>query len=154
MNNAKDEDIFSQAGLPAREQVTEWVKIKEKIGDKVSGIFMGWWVSKSNKPGFKDQIGIAIRLADGKVVGVSVGDTGYMRSRIEPSKVGDRVGLKYEGDKDTGQIQKAKIVKFYNPDLQARQEAGEAVVISKPEIVGNANPNAPVDNDVEDEDPF
>lgn len=133
MSNATEQDIFSKSGLPAREQVAEWVNIKKSIGDKVFGTFMGWWISPSNQAGFKDQIGVAIKNAEGKVIGVSVGDTSYMRSRIEPSQVGDRVGLKYEGDKDTGKPQPAKIVKFYNPDLEARREKGQAVVISKPE---------------------
>lgn len=135
MSNAYDEkDIFSQAGLPAREQVSDWVNIKKAVGDKIAGTFMGWWISKSNNTSYKDQIGIAIKTADGKVVGVSVSDTPYMRSRIEPSQVGDRVGLKYEGDKDTGKPQPAKIIKFYNPDLEVRREKG-SVVISKPEEI-------------------
>lgn len=140
MNNALNEkDIFSASGLPAREQVSEWINIKGKIGDKVMGTFLGWWISPAQKAGFKDQIGIALKLADGKVVGVSVGDTSYMRSRIEPSEIGDAVGLKYEGDKDTGQILPAKIVKFYNPALEERRKAGTVKVtapeqLSKPAI--------------------
>lgn len=146
MSNALNEkDIFSQDGLPAREQVSEWFNVKEKVGTKIMGEFMGWWISPANKPGFKDQIGVALRTADGKVLGVSLGDTSYMRSRIEPSKIGDRVGLKYEGDKDTGQIQPAKIIKFYNPDLEARRSKGE-VVISKPEVLsGPAAPSNALD---------
>lgn len=131
MSNVNEADIFSAKGLPAREQVSEWFNIKEKIGTKIAGVFQGWWISPANKAGFKDQIGVAL-LVDGKILGVSLGDTPYMRSRIEPSQVGDRVGLKYEGDKDTGQIQPAKIIKFYNPDLEERRAKG-TVVISKPE---------------------
>lgn len=155
MNNViNEEDIFSQKGLPAREQVTTWFNIKESVGTKIAGTFQGWWISPSSKPGFKDQIGIALRLADGSIVGVSLGDTAYMRSRIEPSQVGDQVGLKYEGDKDTGQIQPAKIIKFYNPDLEARREKG-TVVISKPEQL--AKPSSVEDvfsTTSEDENPF
>ncbi len=134
MSKVNEADIFSQAGLPAREQVSDWFNIKKEIGTKIAGIFQGWWISKANAEGFKDQIGIAIKLDDGKIVGVSLGDTPYMRSRIEPSQVGDRVGLKYEGDKDTGKPQPAKIIKFYNPDLESRR-ANNTVVISKPEQI-------------------
>lgn len=156
MSNAIDEkDIFSQSGLPAREQVSEWFNIKEAVGTKIAGLFQGWWISPANKAGFKDQIGVALKLADGKIVGISLGDTPYMRSRIEPSQVGDRVGLKYEGDKDTGKPQPAKIIKFYNPDLEARREKG-TVVISKPETISKSSAldEAFPDKDAGEEDPF
>lgn len=150
-------DIFSQKGLPAREQVSDWFNIKEKIGTKIAGIFQGWWISPANQAGFKDQIGVALKLEDGKIVGVSLGDTPYMRSRIEPSQVGDRVGLKYEDDKDTGKPQPAKIIKFYNPDLEERREKG-TVTISKPETISKSKSALdeafPDKGDERDEDPF
>ncbi len=132
MTTINEQDIFNAAGLPAREQVSEWADIRKNVGDKVMGVFMGWWESKATKPGFKDQLGVALKQADGKVIGISVGDTSYMRSRLEPSEIGDKVGFKYEGDKDTGQIQPAKIIKFYNPDMEARREKG-TLKVSAPE---------------------
>jgi hypothetical protein len=128
------DEIFSANSLPAREQVAKenWYKIKETIGNAIHGTFMGWWLSASTGAGFKDQIGIAIKKDDGTVWGVSVGDTKYMRSRLETSIVGDAVGFRYEGDKDTGKPQPAKIVKFYNPDAEARRIKGD-VKITKPE---------------------
>jgi len=131
-------EIFSGAGLPAREQVSKenWYKIKEKIGNQIHGTFMGWWVSKGN-PGFNDQLGVAIKTPEGVVMGVSVPDTTYMRGRLQTALVGDNVGFRYEGDKDVGKPQPAKIVKFYNPDGEARHAKGETV-ISTPEIVGGA----------------
>lgn len=125
MNKKTESDIFSVNGLPPREQVTEWVNIKKNIGDKVHGIFMGWWEAPSTNAGFKDQLSVAIQTDDGTVIGISVADTPYMRSRLVPSAAGDRVGLKYEGDKDTGKPQPAKIVKFYNPDMEERRKKGE-----------------------------
>lgn len=141
--------VFSASGLPARERVTEWVNIKKNVGDKVHGIFLGWWINKSRQEGFKDQISMALEQADGKIVGVSVADTVYMRSRIEGTEVGDEVGLKYEGDKDTGKPQKAKIVKFYNPALEERKKKGE-VKVTLPESVDEAPATAPASDD---EDP-
>lgn len=125
MTTSNESDIFSDKGLPAREQVSEWINIKKNIGDRVFGVFLGWWVSPSNKAGFKDQLGVALKRDDGVIIGISVGDTSYMRSRLEPSEIGDEVGFKYEGDKDTGQIQPAKIVKFYNPALEERRASGQ-----------------------------
>jgi len=119
-----EQDIFSSAGLPAREQVTTWFKIKEKVGNKVSGEFLGAWFKEADA-GFNASIGVAIKQTDGSVVGVSLSDTPYMRSRVEPSQIGDMVGIKYEGDKDTGKPQPAKIVKFYNPALEERRKKGE-----------------------------
>lgn len=125
--------VFSASGLPPREQVSEWVNIKKNVGDKVHGIFMGWWISPARQEGFKDQIGIAIKQGD-KVVGVSVGDTPYMRDRVQGSLPGDEVGLKYEGDKDTGKLQPAKIVKFYNPAMEERRKKG-TLTASQPEVL-------------------
>lgn len=132
MRNA--EQIFNAESLPAREQVSKdnWYKIKETIGNSIHGIFLGWWISPANNAGFKDQLGVAIKVADGTVWGVSIGDTSYMRARLEVSIVGDEVGFRYEGDKDTGKPQPAKIVKFYNPDAEARRVKGE-VKITAPE---------------------
>lgn len=144
-----ENDVFSASGLPAREQVSEWVNIKKNIGDKVHGIFMGWWISKSNDSNFKDQIGIALKREDGVMVGISVSDTPYMRERVEGSQIGDRAGLKYEGDKDTGKPQPAKIVKFYNPDLELRRSKGE-VRVSTPEVVGGATETPAADPTNED----
>lgn len=144
MSKATEKDIFSPDGLPAREQVSEWVNIKKNIGDKIHGTFMGWWISPANKAGFKDQIGVALKLEDGKIVGVSQNDTDYMRRRLEPSMIGDMVGFKYEGDKDTGKPQAAKIVKFYNPALEKRRAEGK-ITISQPEQLstGGTHSEAP-----------
>lgn len=132
--SVNEADVFNGDALSPRDQVSEWVNIKKNVGDKVSGIFMGWWESPAQN-GFKAQLGIALRQNDGKVVGVNVTDTSYMRQRISPSQIGDRVGLKFEGEKDTGQIQKAKIIKFYNPDLEARNRKGEVSKGSTPAVV-------------------
>jgi hypothetical protein len=142
--------VFSASGLPARERVTEWVNIKKNVGDKVYGIFLGWWINKSRQEGFKDQISMALEQAEGKIIGVSVADTIYMRSRIEGTEVGDEVGLKYEGDKDTGKPQKAKIVKFYNPALEERKKKGE-VKVTEPESIQEAG--AATGPETDDEDP-
>lgn len=142
-------DIFDSSSLSARDQVVEWVNIRKNVGDKVAGIFQGWWISPA-RDGFKQQIGIALKREDGVVVGVNVTDTNYMRQRIEPTQVGDSVGLKYEGDKDTGNIQPAKIIKFYNPDLEERIKRGEKSVGSKPATVADLPPN---DGDDSEDDP-
>lgn len=120
-------DIFNSESLPAREQVSEWVNVKEKIGDNVFGIFLGSWKSPSKIDASKMQISMAIKTNEGKVVGVSLNDSVYISSRLEASKVGDKFGVRYEGDKDTGKAQPAKIVKIYNPDLEDRVKKGEAV---------------------------
>jgi len=150
MNNAllNEADVFSPQGLPAREQVTEWFKIKETIGNKIMGTFMGWWVKPSDNTSYQDQVGVALKKADGTVVGVSLSDTPYVRGRLELSQIGDRVGVKYEGDKDTGKPQPAKIVKIYNPDLEARKESG-TVRTTAPEILkdNETSPSNGDDND-------
>lgn len=124
MSTYNEADIFSAAGLPAREQVTEWYKIKSEIGNKVTGTFLGWWLTPANDRVDKDQVGFAVKVSEGRVLGISLADTAYIRSRLEPSLPGDIVGVRYEGDKDTGKPQPAKIVKFYNPALEERRAKG------------------------------
>lgn len=141
-------DIFSGEGLSPRDRVSDWANIKKNIGDRVSGKFLGYW-EVAARDGFKPQLGIAYEDASGKVWGINVNDNSYFRSQIELSQPGDAIGLKYEGDKDTGQIQKAKIIKFYNPALQARKAAGVKVEITKPEASAKAD-NADFEG-VEDE---
>ncbi len=117
-------DIFDAKNLSPREQVSEWVNIKTNIGDNVSGTFQGWWEA-AGQDGFKDQIGLAIKRTDGVIVGVNCGDNTYFRGKLATTQLGDEIGLRYEGDKDTGQIQKAKIIKFYNKSQTEREEKGE-----------------------------
>ena len=150
-NEYKEEDVFSQDGLPPREQVSQWANVKKEIGDKVMGEFLGWWISPATDSNYNDQIGVALKITntkqnfknnkgealevkEGEVLGISLSDTSYMRERIAPSVIGDVVGIKYEADKDTGKPQPAKIVKFYNPDLEKRREAG-TIVDTEPEVL-------------------
>jgi predicted secreted protein len=65
-----------------------------------------------------------------------------LKSRIEPSVVGDMMGIKYEADKDTGKPQKAKIVKVYNQALEERRKAGTMKVTT-----AEVSTEKPVDDD-------
>jgi len=162
MNNSHNEkDIFSNDALSARDQVSSWANIKQNIGDKVHGEFLGWWEQPAN-PGFRPQLGMALKQGDGSVIGVTVTDTSYMRSQIEETEVGDGVGLKYVGDKEVGKPQPAKIIKYFNPDLQNRKKEGVVSNGSTPATVGgtkslddefptdNSGDEQPVANPVEE----
>lgn len=144
-----EQDIFSSAGLSARDQVTDWVTVKKNIGDKVAGKFMGYW-EVPPRGEFKAQLAVALKTADGKVVGINLNDSPYMRPRVEGSQIGDDVGIRYEGDKDTGKIQKAKIIKYYNPDMEERRAKGQ-VVKTAPEA-GIAQGNTFEDFDAANDD--
>ena len=152
MNEA---DVFASSGLPPREQVSQWASVKGVIGDKIMGVYQGWWISPASNAGFKDQIGVALKitntaqvvkdnkgvtltLKEGEIIGISLGDTSFTRERVSPSQVGDEVGIKYEGDKDTGKPQKAKIVKFYNPAMEKRREDG-TIKQTTPEVLATKN---------------
>lgn len=141
-------DIFDKASLSARDQVDGWENIRKTIGDSIAGVFLGWW-TKPAEGQFKAQIGIALRQEDGKVLGTTVTDTDYMRQRIAQTQVGDSVGLRYEGDKDTGNLQPAKIIKFYNPDLEERNKKGV-----KSEGIAPTEDARPTDGTASEEDPF
>ena len=45
-SNSVEAQLFDTDNLSPREQVTNWVKIKEKLGTRVSGKFLVYW----NKP--------------------------------------------------------------------------------------------------------
>lgn len=120
-------DIFDSKNLSPREQVGEWVNIKTNVGDAVSGDFIGWWEVAAHGA-FKQQLGVAIKRDDGVIAGVNLNDTDYFRGKLALAQVGDKIGLRYEGDKDTGQIQPAKIIKFYNKTQKEREDRGEKSV--------------------------
>lgn len=120
--------VFTEAGLPIRNRITEWVDIKEKIGTAVEGTFVGWFENPSRKDGFKDQVAIVIKRAkDGAVVAVALNDNPINRDRLMASMEGDEVGVRYDMDKDVGKPQKAKIINIYNPALEERAKEGKKV---------------------------
>lgn len=121
-------DVYSQAGLPIRNQISEWVKVTGAIGDEVNGTFVGWFENPSRKDGFKDQVAIVIkRKSDNVVVAVALNDNVINRERLMQCQEGDDVGVRYDLDKDVGKPQKAKIVNIYNLALEARAKAGKKV---------------------------
>lgn len=134
-------DIFNADALPARDRIADWVKIKDNVGDKVHGTYEGCYRKEGN-PGFSDQLVVILTMSDGVTRGLSLSATSYMTEIEQIWKVGDRVGFKYEGDKDTGKPQPAKIIKKYNPDLEARKRDGSqpsptVTAAPAPEPAGN-----------------
>lgn len=143
-------EIFNNKSLPAREQVTTWYKIKETIGNSVHGKFLGWWITPPSQKVDKQQVSMAIEIENGEVYGISLSDTPYMRQRLEISIPGDEVGVRYEGDKDTGKPQAAKIVKFYNPDAEDRRLKGDEKK-SEPEATTTVQAETPVEDEPEED---
>lgn len=115
--------IFDKENLSARDRVDEWVSVKKMEGDNVEGKFMGWWINPG-QPGFKDQIAVALEQADGKVFATSINDTSFMRVHCETSQIGDMVGLRFEGTKESGKPSPTKIIRFYNADRKQREAEG------------------------------
>lgn len=146
-----ENEIFSTTGLSARDQITEWCKdLKKTVGNSIHGTLLDWWITPPNTHVDKQQITLAIKKADGVVWGISIPDTIYMRDRVERSQPGDSIGLRYEGDKDTGKMQPAKIIKFYNPDAEARHEKGETKITT-----AKVDAKSAVSQDVDsDDEPF
>lgn len=124
MNN---DDIFDSSALSAREQVTEWVNIKERLGKRVSGKYLGFWI-KPAEGLFREQLGIALAdLKDPSVVyGVNV--PSYFRENVLGYRLNDRVGVEYYKDipaKQAG-MSATKAVRLFNPDQKIREANGEA----------------------------
>ena len=123
--------IFSADALSPREQVTEWVTLKEKLGTKVGGRWIGYW----NVPAqgvFKAQLGAALQDIDDptKVYGVNLSE--YFRDQISEFQVGDLVGFEYYKDipAKTAGLSATKAIRAYNADNVKRKLAGEAPVIT------------------------
>lgn len=121
------DQVFDGSNLSAREQVTDWVKLKEKLGTRIGGNFLGYW-EKPAEGVYRRQVSIA--LADfetpAKVYGVTLPD--YFEKDLANYQVGDRVGAEYYKDipaKEAG-VSATKAVRLFNLDLKARQ-AGKPV---------------------------
>ena len=125
-SNSVEAQLFDTDNLSPREQVTNWVKIKEKLGTRVSGKFLGYW----NKPAegvFRAAVCVALRdFNDPSIVhGVTLPD--YFEKTFVEYRLGDRVGFEYYKDipsKEAG-ISATKAVRAFNLDLKGRKERGE-----------------------------
>ena len=130
------DSIFNPAALSAREQVTDWIVIKKVFGTKVGGKFLGWWNVPAQAQ-FKAQIGVAVSDIDDatKVYGVNLPE--YFKAQVSEYQVGDLCGFEYYKDvpaKEKG-LSPTKAVRAFNPDLQKRKLAGEAIKTTEPEAV-------------------
>lgn len=138
MSNNKLDRIFDQSALSAREQVTEWVNIKEKLGTRVAGKYLGYWINPARGK-FRQQVGIALQDFEdaSKVFGVNLAE--YFESTVSLYRIGDEVGAEYYKDipaKEAG-MSDTKAVRLFNPTKVEREKAGvhteptKAVVIDK-----------------------
>lgn len=128
-----EEQLFDTDNLSPREQVTNWVKIKEKLGTRVSGKFLGYW-TKPAEGVFRAAVCVALRdFNDPSVVhGVTLPD--YFEKTFMEYRLGDRVGFEYYKDipsKEPG-ISATKAVRAFNLDLKGRKERGEQTAELKP----------------------
>lgn len=150
------EDVFSSKGLPLRNRVEKWESVTgkdSKVGDSISGKFLGWFENPAKDDGYKNQIVFVLEVTKNdkvEVIAVPVKDNALAdgsrpnKQRAEQCQVGDSIGIRFDGEKDTGKPQPYKIVNIYNPSLEQRQQEGKTVITQAAE-------SAPV---VEDADQF
>lgn len=151
-SNSVEAQLFDTANLSAREQVTTWVKLKEKIGTRSAGNFLGYW-EKPAEGVFRRQVCVALRdFKDPSIVyGVTLPE--YFENDIKQYRLNDRVGYEYYKDnpsKEPG-ISATKVIRGFNLDLKKRMEDGTAstAVIAS----GSTGEKEPTHMDSED-DPF
>lgn len=125
--------LFSADNLSAREQVTNWIKLKEKLGTRVAGIFLGFW-EKPAEGVYRRQVSMALRdFKDSAVIyGVTLPD--YFEKDLMRYRSGDQVGAEYYKDipaKEAG-VSATKAVRLFNLDLKEREKNGTAQGVVTP----------------------
>lgn len=137
-STASVDALFDESNLSAREQVTEWVKLKEKLGTRVAGFFAGYW-EKPAEGVYRRQVSLALRDFNDskKVIGVTLPD--YFEKDLARYHAGDRVGAEYYKDippKKAG-VSATKAVRLFNLDLKEREKNGQAAIVtpSTPKVV-------------------
>jgi hypothetical protein len=119
------ESIFDSSALSAKEQVTEWVKIKEKLGTRVGGYFVGAWVVPA-KGVYREQIGVAIRDVKNPEIVYGVSLASYMLDDVSKFEEGDLCGFEYYKDipSKTPGLSATKAVRWFNKEVQDRVKNG------------------------------
>lgn len=152
-SNDIESQIFDQGNLPPREQVTDWVKIKEKLGTRVAGTYLGFW-EKPAEGVYRRMVTVALRsLKDESIVyGVTLPEC--FEKDLSTWLVGDKVGFEYYKDipaKEAG-VSPTKAIRSFN--LDAKSRGGSSVSPSvKTEVQNVGKESASTTEDVE-EDPF
>lgn len=144
--------LFSPENFSAREQVTEWVKLKEKLGTRVGGYFLGFW-EKPAEGVYKRQISMALKdfKNPGVVYGITLPD--YFEKDLCQFRLNDRVGAEYYKDipaKGPG-LSATKAVRLVNQDLKMRM--GTTAAPSATPKVG-ANDVATIEMGEDDDNDF
>lgn len=127
--SSKLDALFNEKNLSAREKVTKWVNIKEKLGARCGGFFLGFW-EKPAEGKFKRAISIALEdFEDPKIVyGVTIPE--YYEKEICRFMFRDEVGVEFykiipakeKGMSDT------KALHLINTTLTDRMGKGTATV--------------------------
>jgi len=126
--------VFDPSALSAQRQVTEWVAIKEKLGTKVAGEFVGFWnVPARGK--FRAQTGVALRDFENKSVVYGINVSEYFQEVVSEWAVGDACGFEYYNDKPASEpgMSPTKQIRDYNPDLSDRKKKGEVIIKTAPQ---------------------
>lgn len=134
----KTEQIFNTEALSAREQVTDWFDLKEKLGNRVAGEFLGFWQVPARGV-FRAQVGIALKDFEepNRVWGVNL--PAYFEEQLALYRVSDEVGaefFKIIPAKEVG-MNDTKAIRLFNITKLAREKEGIQTTPSKPEIVKN-----------------
>lgn len=122
--------MFAPENFSAREKVTEWVNIKEKIGTRCGGKFLGYW-EKPAEGKFKRSISVALQdFEDPKLVyGVTIPE--YYEKDVMRFLGNDEVGIEYYKDspaKEKG-MSPTKVLRLINLTLNTRIKNGTAAPI-------------------------
>lgn len=133
MTNAMSR-VFDKSVLSAREQVTEWKNVKEKLGTRVAGKFLGYWLVPAQGK-YRAQVRIALQDFENESVVYGVNLAEYFKDTLSEYSKGDDVGVEYYKDipsKEAG-MSPTKAVRLYNPSLSERKEKGEVISKTLPE---------------------
>ena len=141
--------VFDPSALSAQKQVTEWVSIKETLGTKVAGNFVGFW-SVPARGKFRAQVGVALSDFDKPATVYGVNLPEYFTEGVSEWIPGDACGFEYYNDKPATEpgMSATKQLRDYNPDLFERKKKGEVIATTAPQAA-----EEPEDEVVEEEVP-
>ena len=152
--------VFDPSALSAQKQVTEWVSIKETLGTKVAGNFVGFW-SVPARGKFRAQVGVALSDFDKPATVYGVNLPEYFTEGVSEWIPGDACGFEYYNDKPATEpgMSATKQLRDYNPDLFERKKRGEVIKrttaeVAEEETQEQVQDEAPQSTSEEEEQPF
>ena len=146
--------MFNPENFSAREKVNKWVNIKEKIGTRCHGFFLGFW-EKPAEGVYRRSISIALQDPKDPAVVYGVTIPEYYEKDVQKFLYNDQVGVEYFKDnppKEKG-LSPTKVLRMINLSLNERAKNGVSTPVTQTPVAAATTVETEAKS-VEDENPF